>query len=221
VLGPVAAARVISVTSYEALFQSLQIGPVLIRNRIMSTAHTSGASEDGKPQARYQAYQEEKARGGIGLTIIGGSTSVAAWAQGLSGQWTSEGARAEIDIYSCGATGHDVSNQQLLETLCGYVTDKGPRLCGRVVKVLPKGLAELQAKGKKAEDVFGHPVLCVASAPDQTWPWKGGVFNLDDSTPYWIRLSPQGADKLKGSACGLGGWYCPTKGEFVWIKAEK
>jgi len=63
-----------------------------------------------------------------------------------------------------------------------------PRLCGRVVKVLPNGVAELQAKGKKAEDVLGCPALCVASAADQTWPWKGGVFNLDDSTPYWDRL---------------------------------
>jgi hypothetical protein len=35
-----------------------------------------------------------------------------------------------------------------------------------VVKVLPKGLAELQAKGKKPEDILGHPVLCVASTTD-------------------------------------------------------
>jgi hypothetical protein len=140
------------------------------------------------------------------------------WAQSPAGLWTSEGARAEIEIFSCGAAGHDVSNQKVLDTLCGYVADKGPRLCGRVVKVLPKGLAELQAKGKKAEDIMGHPVLCVAGAADQTWPWKGGVFNLDDSTAYWVRLVPQGADKLKASACGLGGWYCPSKGEFVWTK---
>ena len=141
------------------------------------------------------------------------------WAQSLAGQWTSEGARAEVEIYSCGAPGHDVSSQKVLETLCGYITDKGARLCGRVTKVLPKGLAELQAKGKKPEDVMGHPVLCVASGADQAWPWKGGVFNLDDTTAYYVRLAPQGADKLKFSACGLGGWYCPSKGEFVWTKA--
>ena len=138
-----------------------------------------------------------------------------------AGQWTSEGARAEVEIYPCGATGHEVSNQKMLDTLCGYVTDKGARLCGRVVKVLPKGLAELQAKGKKAEDVLAHPVLCVSAAADQTWPWKGGVFNLDDATAYWVRLAPQGVDKLKFSACALGGWYCPSKGEFVWTKASE
>ena len=142
-----------------------------------------------------------------------------AWAQSPSGRWISEGGRAEIEIYSCGSAGQNVSNQKLLDTLCGYATDKGPGLCGRVARVLPPGLAELQAKGKKAEDVLGHPVLCVMSGADKAWPWKGGVFNLDDSTPYYVRLSLQGADKLKGSACGLGGWYCPSKGEFVWTKS--
>ena len=141
------------------------------------------------------------------------------WAQSPAGQWTSEGARAEVAIYTCGAAGHAVSDQKVLDTLCSYVTDKGPRLCGRVVKVLPKGLAELQAKGKKPEDILGHPVFCVASTTDQTWPLKGGVFNLDDTTAYWVRLAPQGSDKLKFSACGLGGWYCPSKGEFAWTKA--
>ena len=115
--------------------------------------------------------------------------------------------------------GTQSSDQKVLDTLYSYVTDKGPRLCGRVVKVLPKGLAELQAKGKKPDDILGHPVLCVASSTDQTWPLKGGVFNLDDATAYWVRLAPQGSDKLKFSACGLGGWYCPSKGEFAWTKA--
>src|SRR5262245_21682280 len=123
------------------------------------------------------------------------------YAQSPFGRWVSEGDRAEIEIYGCGAAGYDVSNQKVLDTLCSYVTDKGARLCGRVAKVLPKGLADLQAKGKKIEDVLAHPVLCVASGADKTWPWTGGVFNLDDGTPYYVRLSVQGSDKLKGSAC--------------------
>ena len=162
-------------------------------------------------------------RGALGSVCLGsvlallGSHSPAS-AQSPAGQWTSEGDRAEIEIYTCGAAGHEVSNKQQLDTLCSYVTDPGARLCGRVTKVLPKGLAELQAKGKKVEEVVGHPVLCVASGTDQTWPWKGGVFNLDDGTAYWVRVAPQGSDKLKASACGLGGYYCPSKGEFVWTK---
>lgn len=62
---------------YAALLQPFKLKSLTIRNRVMSTAHTSGASEDGKPKERYQRYHEEKARGGIGLTMIGGSTAVA------------------------------------------------------------------------------------------------------------------------------------------------
>lgn len=83
-------------------------------------------------------------------------------AQDLTGSWISEGARAEIEIYGCGAPGQKVVNPLMLETLCGYVSDKGPRVCGRVTKLLPVGMAELAAKGKKLEDVIGHPVLCAA-----------------------------------------------------------
>lgn len=62
---------------YQALLKPLKLNNVVIKNRIMSTAHTSGASEDGKPKERYQLYHEEKAKGGIGLTMIGGSTAIA------------------------------------------------------------------------------------------------------------------------------------------------
>lgn len=43
----------------------------------MSTGHASGYAEQGKPKERYQLYHEEKAKGGLGLTIFGGSSSVA------------------------------------------------------------------------------------------------------------------------------------------------
>jgi 2,4-dienoyl-CoA reductase-like NADH-dependent reductase (Old Yellow Enzyme family) len=62
---------------FTALLSPLEIKGVRIRNRIMSTAHTSGAGEDGKPKEKYQLYHEEKAKGGIGLTMIGGSTAIA------------------------------------------------------------------------------------------------------------------------------------------------
>lgn len=64
-------------SQYAALLQPFQIKGLRVRNRVMSTAHTSGASEDGFPKERYQRYHEEKAKGGIGLTMIGGSTAVA------------------------------------------------------------------------------------------------------------------------------------------------
>ncbi|GBQ20483.1 NADH:flavin oxidoreductase [Acetobacter estunensis NRIC 0472] len=61
----------------EALFKPLRIRNITIRNRVMSTSHAPGYGKDGKPQERYQLYHAEKAKGGIGLTMFGGSSSVA------------------------------------------------------------------------------------------------------------------------------------------------
>ncbi|MFV1998498.1 MAG: FAD-dependent oxidoreductase, partial [Acidiferrobacterales bacterium] len=48
-----------------------------LKNRIMSTSHTMLYAVDGTPQQRYQLYHEEKAKGGIALTMFGGSSNVA------------------------------------------------------------------------------------------------------------------------------------------------
>ncbi|MDR6952138.1 2,4-dienoyl-CoA reductase-like NADH-dependent reductase (Old Yellow Enzyme family) [Ancylobacter sp. 3268] len=61
----------------EALLKPLTIKGLTIRNRVMSTSHAPGYGKDGKPQERYQLYHAEKAKGGIGLTMFGGSSSVA------------------------------------------------------------------------------------------------------------------------------------------------
>jgi 2,4-dienoyl-CoA reductase-like NADH-dependent reductase (Old Yellow Enzyme family)/thioredoxin reductase len=62
---------------FQALLKPLRIKGLTIRNRVMSTSHAPSYGKDGKPQERYQAYHEEKAKGGIGLTMFGGSSSVA------------------------------------------------------------------------------------------------------------------------------------------------
>jgi 2,4-dienoyl-CoA reductase-like NADH-dependent reductase (Old Yellow Enzyme family) len=75
------------IANAEALFRPLHIKHLVLRNRVMSTSHAPGYGRDGKPQERYQLYHEEKAKGGIGLTMFGGSSSVsldspaAPWAQ--------------------------------------------------------------------------------------------------------------------------------------------
>ena len=61
---------------YDALFTPLSIRNMTIRNRIMSTSHAPAYDEDGMPGERYQRYHEEKAKGGIGLTMFGGSSGV-------------------------------------------------------------------------------------------------------------------------------------------------
>lgn len=60
----------------EVLFKPLRIKGLVIRNRIMSTSHAPGYARDGRPQERYQLYHAEKVKGGIGLTMFGGSSSV-------------------------------------------------------------------------------------------------------------------------------------------------
>lgn len=60
----------------EILLKPLTIKGLTIRNRIMSTAHSSGFVKDGLPQTQYRLYQEAKARGGVGLTMVAGTSSV-------------------------------------------------------------------------------------------------------------------------------------------------
>ena len=62
---------------YSALLQPLQVGSLVLRNRLISTAHVPRLAVDGMPGEAYRLYHAEKALGGIGLTIFGGSSSVA------------------------------------------------------------------------------------------------------------------------------------------------
>jgi mycofactocin system FadH/OYE family oxidoreductase 2 len=62
--------------AFRHLFTPLQVGGLVLKNRIFSTGHAEAMAEDGKPGPRLRAYHEAKARGGAALTIIGGSTSV-------------------------------------------------------------------------------------------------------------------------------------------------
>ncbi|MDQ8705142.1 FAD-dependent oxidoreductase [Streptomyces sp. LHD-70] len=61
----------------DPLLQPFQLGSLRLRNRIVSTSHEPAYAEDGMPKLRYQRYHEEKAKGGLALTMIGGSANVA------------------------------------------------------------------------------------------------------------------------------------------------
>ncbi len=64
-------------SSSDPLLQPFQLRHLTLKNRFMSTAHEPAYSEDGLPKDRYRLYHVEKAKGGIALTVIGGSTVVA------------------------------------------------------------------------------------------------------------------------------------------------
>ncbi|MEX2525884.1 MAG: NADH:flavin oxidoreductase [Gammaproteobacteria bacterium] len=61
---------------FDKIFEPLTIKQVTIRNRIVSTSHSEVYAKDGMATDRLAAYHAEKAKGGIGMTMCGGSSSV-------------------------------------------------------------------------------------------------------------------------------------------------
>ena len=62
---------------YPNLFKPLTLNKLTLRNRIVSTAHAEVYAEPGGlPGDRYIRYYEEKAKGGVGLAVCGGSSPV-------------------------------------------------------------------------------------------------------------------------------------------------
>jgi 2,4-dienoyl-CoA reductase-like NADH-dependent reductase (Old Yellow Enzyme family) len=64
-------------SSRDVLLEPFQLKQLRLRNRVVSTSHEPAYSEDGMPKRRYAAYHAEKAKGGVALTMIGGSAVVA------------------------------------------------------------------------------------------------------------------------------------------------
>ncbi|WP_411037322.1 FAD-dependent oxidoreductase [Shinella sp. BYT-45] len=62
----------------DPLLRPLQVGRLTLRNRIMSTSHETALDEGGHPLEAYQRYHEEKAKGGLALTMFGGSARISA-----------------------------------------------------------------------------------------------------------------------------------------------
>lgn len=61
----------------DPLLQPLTIRTLTLKNRVMSTSHASGMDDQNMPDLRYQRYHEEKAKGGLALTMFGGSSNIA------------------------------------------------------------------------------------------------------------------------------------------------
>ena len=70
----------------DPLLQPFDLKGLKFKNRIMSTSHASGLDEDEMPKECYQLYHEEKAKGGIALTMFGGSANVATDSPSVFGQ---------------------------------------------------------------------------------------------------------------------------------------
>ena len=66
----------VTASPYKSLFKPFQLGHLTLKNRIISTSHAPAYAEDGLPGERYQRYHEEKAKGGLAMTMFGGASSV-------------------------------------------------------------------------------------------------------------------------------------------------
>ncbi|WP_339115389.1 NADH:flavin oxidoreductase [Thioclava sp. GXIMD2076] len=60
----------------DPLLTEFKLKHLTMRNRIISTSHAATAGGGGYPREQYQAYHEEKAKGGLAMTMIGGSSQV-------------------------------------------------------------------------------------------------------------------------------------------------
>jgi 2,4-dienoyl-CoA reductase (NADPH2) len=54
---------------YRYLFSPLRLGPVVVPNRIVFSAHLTNYAEDGHPSPQHAAYYGARAAGGVGLIV--------------------------------------------------------------------------------------------------------------------------------------------------------
>ena len=53
------------------LFEPIKIGDMEVKNRIVMPAMLLGLGDDGKVTDRFKEFYAERARGGVGLIVIG------------------------------------------------------------------------------------------------------------------------------------------------------
>jgi len=70
----------------DPLLTPLTIKGLVLCNRVFSASHSISYDDGGMPAEHYQRYHEEKARGGIALTMFGGSATVAVDSPSVFGQ---------------------------------------------------------------------------------------------------------------------------------------
>jgi 2,4-dienoyl-CoA reductase-like NADH-dependent reductase (Old Yellow Enzyme family) len=109
---------------YDALLEPFQLKHLTIRNRIVSTSHALAYAERAMPGECYQLYHVEKARGGIGMTMFGGSSNVSPDCPATFGQLGMSGDRIvpHLRQFSRRVHGHGAA-------LMCQITHMGRRTC--------------------------------------------------------------------------------------------
>ena len=60
----------------SSLLSPFSLRHLRLRNRVVSTSHAPAYAVDGMPKEQYRRYHEEKAKGGLALSMFGGSSVV-------------------------------------------------------------------------------------------------------------------------------------------------
>ena len=57
---------------FEKLLTPLQVGNIMLRNRVLMGSMHTGLEEDPEGSRKLAAFYEERAKGGVGLIVTGG-----------------------------------------------------------------------------------------------------------------------------------------------------
>ena len=110
----------------DPLFEPFQLKHLRLKNRIVSTPHAPAYAEEGLPKQRYQLYHEEKAKGGLAMTMFGGSSCVGPDSPSVFGQLYVGDDRIIPYFQEFSKRIHQhVMIQEVLETILGAFQDRG------------------------------------------------------------------------------------------------
>lgn len=179
----------------DPLMSPFTLKNLTLRNRIVSTSHEPGYSQDGLPKDRYRAYHVEKARGGVGLTMIGGSALVGRDSAPTFGNlqlWKEEAEpllrRLAADVHNEGA-GVMIQLTHLGHRTSNYVHDWLPAISASQVRE-PANRAFAKAAeewdlDRALQDYVNAAQMCQSAGLDGIELMVYGHFLDSFWTPYW------------------------------------
>jgi 2,4-dienoyl-CoA reductase-like NADH-dependent reductase (Old Yellow Enzyme family) len=178
----------------DPLLSPFQLRHLTLRNRVVSTSHEPAYGEGGMPKDRYRRYHVEKARGGVALTMIGGSAVVSP---------DSPPAFGNLLLYS----------DEIVPWLA--------RLAGEVHEAGAAVMCQLTHLGRRTSNYAGDWLPVVAASPlreaaHRAFPKQAEEWDLDRITADYasaaIRCQAGGLDGIEIESYGhlLDGFVSPA-----------
>lgn len=191
--------------SYDPLLEPFKLKHLTLRNRIVSTSHEPAYSEGGLPKDRYRKYHVEKAKGGVSLTMIGGSAIVSRdsappfgnlelwrdetvpWLKKLADEVHDEGAAVMIQLSHMGHRNSNYTHDWLPAVSASYVREPTNRGFAKQ--------AENWDMDRIRQDFVTSALKCKEAGLDGIELMVYGHFLDSFWTPFWNHRD----DELNGS----------------------